>query len=757
MNTSIAMRGSYLFFVVFILLAFQANAATFTVNTLDNTDDGSCNAGHCSLREAINAANVAPNTDDIVFSVAGTIDLSGGLGILPTISAPVNLTGTNITLSNSAGVGLALDGGAANSSIQGLTITNSTSHGMSVVGAANVTVNNCTLNNNGTTGSPVNNSTGNGFNGENCNNLTFTNNIVQNNQENGVIINNGTSCTINGNMVENSGFHGIIVLGGNNSTFDGNTSNNNGLYQPAATGFPSSAGIAVVNSDGCTFTNNTLNGSTGEAGLFIIASSNCTATGNTTCNNFAAGIWILAGNNNSISNNTSCDNTGNNTPGILISDGSNNNVITNNTITGNQCAGVNVTAGNGNTITDNVMMDNNCEGIQYNGLAAPDICSITASEINLSVTGSGTIHVYEADPDSPCQGMTLVGTFPVNNGSNNISGSFDPSTTYAISFTNSSGTTSPFSCDVNGANPPDIPPQMICVGNSAVLDAGPGWANYIWDTGQQGQTITVTPTQQNTVYTVSLTSAGGCQVSAGTIVTLHPEVTATVTNFNAPLCNGQANGSITIQGGGGDGNFSYQWSPINSNQPTINSLPAGTYNVTVTDGNMCSTSTFVELTDPSPLQLNFFNPITPDCDNMNGQVTASASGGTNLFGYSWSPTGNNSATQGNMEGGQIYTVTAQDGNGCTITDDFTFPAQTPIFIANANVIEPACPGSPTGSIAIIADGGDGNFSYNWVPNGETSDNISGLTEGTYTVEITDGNMCTYTEKFYAQCRRRHDH
>src|SRR5260370_40872868 len=48
-----------------------AYAATFTVNTADDHDDGLCNAADCTLREAINAANASPGTDTITFNISG--------------------------------------------------------------------------------------------------------------------------------------------------------------------------------------------------------------------------------------------------------------------------------------------------------------------------------------------------------------------------------------------------------------------------------------------------------------------------------------------------------------------------------------------------------------------------------------------------------------------------------------------------------------------------------------------------------------
>ncbi|MCB0247669.1 MAG: CSLREA domain-containing protein, partial [Anaerolineae bacterium] len=65
-----------------------APATTFTVNSTDDADDGACNAAHCSLREAINAANATAGADSIVFNIPG----SGVRKILPTSSLPA-LTG----------------------------------------------------------------------------------------------------------------------------------------------------------------------------------------------------------------------------------------------------------------------------------------------------------------------------------------------------------------------------------------------------------------------------------------------------------------------------------------------------------------------------------------------------------------------------------------------------------------------------------------------------------------------------------------
>ncbi len=66
-------RGTFLILLAIMALAFPlpAEASTFVVNTVDDLDDGNCDADHCSLREAIKAANANPGADTIAFDIPG--------------------------------------------------------------------------------------------------------------------------------------------------------------------------------------------------------------------------------------------------------------------------------------------------------------------------------------------------------------------------------------------------------------------------------------------------------------------------------------------------------------------------------------------------------------------------------------------------------------------------------------------------------------------------------------------------------------
>src|SRR5687768_13201363 len=107
----------------FVPFSGTVQAASFQVNSTNDTDDGTCNGTHCSLREAINAANALAGYDYITFLIAG-----GGVHTiqpnapLPEITSPVNLDGTT-QLGYAVGAPvIELDGTNAGTSADGLVL-----------------------------------------------------------------------------------------------------------------------------------------------------------------------------------------------------------------------------------------------------------------------------------------------------------------------------------------------------------------------------------------------------------------------------------------------------------------------------------------------------------------------------------------------------------------------------------------------------------------------------------------------------------
>jgi CSLREA domain-containing protein len=110
-------------FLACSLASGVVRAATFTVNSANDFDDGVCNAVHCSLREAIFAANALAGTDTIRFIIAGAgAKTIHPLTVLPTITDPVVIDGTTQPGFSGTPI-IELEGSGAGSGANGLWIT----------------------------------------------------------------------------------------------------------------------------------------------------------------------------------------------------------------------------------------------------------------------------------------------------------------------------------------------------------------------------------------------------------------------------------------------------------------------------------------------------------------------------------------------------------------------------------------------------------------------------------------------------------
>lgn len=139
-----------------------------------------------------------------------------------------------------------------------------------------------------------------------------------------------------------------------------------------------------------------------------------------------------------------------------------------------------------------------------------------------------------------------------------------------------------------------------------------------------------------------------------------------------------------------------------------------------------------------------------DCyGGSNGTASVAISNGSGDYTITWSNSGTSSLINGLGVG--TYTVNVKDNvSGCTVVGAFVVSSPDPISltetISNVN-----CFGQNTGSISINVIGGTAPYSYDWKNAGnitvETLQNLTGQGAGTYTVNITDAKLCTYSQSF----------
>ena len=198
-------------------------------------------------------------------------------------------------------------------------------------------------------------------------------------------------------------------------------------------------------------------------------------------------------------------------------------------------------------------------------------------------------------------------------------------------------------------------------------------------------------------------------------------------------CFGGTDGQTNVIATGGTPPYSYYWNTGESTQ-TINNLAAGTYTVVISDALGCQTTctTVVQGSNPPTCSVNS-TPTT--CGSANGSASVSVNGGSGSYSYSWSNGANSQTVFGLAPG--FYSVTVTDNNtSCTTSCSVTIFDSNPISCTVTGV--PTTCGFPNGSATVSVSGGSGSYTYAW-SNGASTQTVTGLPSGTYSVEVTDVN------------------
>lgn len=196
-------------------------------------------------------------------------------------------------------------------------------------------------------------------------------------------------------------------------------------------------------------------------------------------------------------------------------------------------------------------------------------------------------------------------------------------------------------------------------------------------------------------------------------------------------------GTATATPAGGTPGYTYIWTGGQTTQ-TATGLGVGTYTVTVTDANSCSQTQTVSVTSPGTLSLTTSVTNVYCNGDATGKATAIASGGSSPYSYLWNDIpATNIATATGLTAG-TYSVTITDNNGCTQTGSATI-TEPPVLTVTSSSTPASCNGTSDGTASVTASGGVSPYSYLW-NNGQTSQNVTGLTAGNYSVTIN--GACT---------------
>jgi len=289
--------------------------------------------------------------------------------------------------------------------------------------------------------------------------------------------------------------------------------------------------------------------------------------------------------------------------------------------------------------------------------------------------------------------------------------------------------------------------------------------SQIWINANTGMALAPTGTSVTTLcagdYIVQLTNGLGC-VSAENFTIGSPDEIIIDETITPITCGGASDGIISVVTTGGSGaGYTLDWTPVPANGQGANpatGLGPNTYDLIVTDGNLCTATETYVLVDTTPIAI--VTTVTDaTCNGIcDGTISAAVSGGYGNYTYQW-------FFNGGLMVGEIapaifglcpgsYSLTVTDGNGCseTIAAPIVIIEPTPIVIIIGDE-DINCFGDCDGMVFVTPSGGGGGYNYNWFDGltntliGQANDTAFNLCSGDYYAEITDINNCMVTSSF----------
>lgn len=246
-------------------------------------------------------------------------------------------------------------------------------------------------------------------------------------------------------------------------------------------------------------------------------------------------------------------------------------------------------------------------------------------------------------------------------------------------------------------------------------------------------------------YFVTVTDSKGCTSQTSQLLTEPANSlssTPIIVNIN---CFGGSTGSIDPVIAGGTAPYTYSWSNA-ATSSTITNAVAGNYTLNITDAAGCVDNYNYTISQPAAGLALTLTKVDILCfGNNTGSVSSSVSGGTMPYAYDWS-NGSVNSQIGSLVSGN-YDLEVIDSKGCIINgSEVINQPSAPIVLSETNIAID-CFGNSTGSVDLTITGGTSPYSHTWSNSQtfilvDTTEDITGISSGTYLVEIVDANGCT---------------
>ncbi|MEA3460941.1 MAG: SprB repeat-containing protein, partial [Bacteroidota bacterium] len=256
-------------------------------------------------------------------------------------------------------------------------------------------------------------------------------------------------------------------------------------------------------------------------------------------------------------------------------------------------------------------------------------------------------------------------------------------------------------------------------------------------------------------YILTITDANGCNMAFPAIsITENTPITASfvITDLNCGMPVPSNDGAIDASISGGSPLYTFLWSGPNGFSSTaedISGLEPGSYTLEVTDDAGCVETFPAQVVgSPPPLTATTTQVDITCFGDANGSIDLTVGGGTAPYTFAWTGPGGFTATTEDISGLEAgaYNVTisysaicsAPFPNIATITE----PPEIQVSSVKTDI---SCGGLTDGAIDLTVTGGVGPYTFAWTgPSGftATTEDISGLAAGSYSVTVTDATLCS---------------
>ncbi|MFK8005402.1 MAG: S8 family serine peptidase [Saprospiraceae bacterium] len=266
-----------------------------------------------------------------------------------------------------------------------------------------------------------------------------------------------------------------------------------------------------------------------------------------------------------------------------------------------------------------------------------------------------------------------------------------------------------------------------------------GAGNYSYQLNNETNTTGVFENLPSGNYDVLLIDGNGCEFEMTISIIEDDEISIENMTAQNVDCFGNENGNITVLATSPAGNISYELNGMTNTTGIFENLPAGNYEVIVSDGNECSEFVLFEIIEPSAMDIVTTITNSIDCFDGVGEILVEASGASGDFNYILDGETNETGIFQNLHAG-TFEIQVIDGNGCAQIETIELQEPDELFATvNQTTVDM---GTGDGTVTLEGSGGTGTYLYSIDgQNFQSNALFIELLAGDYEGLIQDENGC----------------